>query len=265
MADWKLDFVWAFKIRRADAPQWAAIIHRKNIDFGGFDLINMDSQGGGQWIQPELGKPRHMIRGTPTEVQPIASIEDEIIVPLNALFSLSLFKISDSRIQKAFGHMKMSHPTNLVDCAHVEFMTAWGAGVFGLPAKYKNRDMTTQWSDERIHANQMLDLMAQQLVKICVQTDNSGKFFFNNFMARIFGSKGRKDFACAALYAFTAFFCWLKTFEHDDVQRPGDKAKMGHGGHQMTGHSQYGQNTAAMGHGGGGVIRRGVGDMNPYA
>lgn len=264
ITDWKLDFVWAFKVRRADAPQWAAITHRKNQAFN-FDLIEMDSQGGGQWIQPELARPRQNIRGEVVEVQPIASIEEEVSVPLNSRFILSFFRIQDRRIQKAWGHMRLSHPSNLVDTAHVEFLTAFGAGIIGLPPKLGKRDMSQQWSEERVHANQMLDLMAAQLTRISVRTDNSGKNYFNSYMAREFGVKGKKDFAYAGMYAFTAFFCWLKSFENEWwAVKSKDRAQMASGRQSMT--NGRSQNLAAMTNPGIGVIRAGRrGDLNPYA
>ena len=253
--DWKLDFVWAYKVRKADAPQWAAITHRKNLAFN-FDLICMDSQGGGQWIRPELAKERQNIRGEVVQVQPIACIEDETTVPLNSRFILSMFKITDNRIQKAWGHMRLSHPSNLVDTAHCEFLTAFNSGIIGLPPKLGNRDMTQAWSEERVHANQMLDLMAAQLTRICVRTDNSGKNYFNSYLAREFGSKGRKDFAYAGMYAFTAFFCWLKSNDNQWwTVSPKDRGKMGGGRRNEMGSTDRAQNLAAMANAGIGVLR----------
>jgi hypothetical protein len=210
VTDWNVDFVWGYKIRRADLTQWSALIHRKNMQFH-FDGICMDSQGGGQWLQPELAKDKQKIRGQSVTVQPIASLEEEATAPINSQFILMMFRKTEGRIGNAWSTMRLSHPSNLVDTAHCEFLKAIDNGVVGFPPKLENRDKSLQWSDERLHANQMIDLTASQMMRILVKTAPDGKFFHNTFNAREFGSRGRKDFAYAAMYAFTAFFAWLKS------------------------------------------------------
>ncbi len=217
LTNWKLDFVWAYKVRKAKVNQWSAIIHRKNLDFL-LSGIEMDSQGGGQWIRPELAMDKQRIRDTDVKVRPIGCIEDEGTMSITSQFILSMFKITDAKIHKMWGHMNMRHPDNLNDTSHQEFLEALSHGVVGFPEKLSKRPKKEieGWSQERVHANQMLDLMAFQLTKIAVQTNNDGTTFFSNNGARRFSSKGRKDFAYAGMYAFVAFLAWLKNADDGD-------------------------------------------------
>jgi hypothetical protein len=209
--DFQLDFVWAYKVRKADARQWSGIIHRKHSHFQ-FTRICMDPGGGGIWIKPELMKQKQLIREEEVDCLPIASLEDEIESMVVGQFILSMFKMKDKRIAKLWGQNQFRMPENLVDYAQSEFKEAFEIGAIGLPPKVKDRESgwSDTWSEERVWSNKLLDLCSRQLSKIAVQTNEDGSTYFNQNSARLFSGRGRKDFAYAAMFAFVAFLSWLK-------------------------------------------------------
>jgi hypothetical protein len=213
--DWRLEPCWAYKVRKSDPNAWAALIHRKMSDFGGFALIEMDSQGGGQWIAQTLKNDRQVIKNVDTKVVPIACIEDEATMSLSSSFILSMFRITDYRIQKRWGSLNMRHPSNLINMAHTELCTMMENGIVGLPPRTITRlaGEISGWSEEKKHASLMIDLAVDQLKKICVRTEPDGKTYFNQFGAREFSAKGKKDMAYAFLYSAIGFLAWLKNFE----------------------------------------------------
>ncbi len=217
VTDWQLDWSYAYKVRKADAQQWASIIHKKDVAFN-LAGIMMDSQGGGNWIRPELGKVKLNVAGKDEKHTPIACIEDSGDIMIHARFILSMFKIKDRRVDKLFGHMKLSSPDNLVDAAHSEFFEAWEKGYFGLPPKLSEltEEQMKGWSQERIWACTLLEVMAQQLTRVTVETEPDGTIMLTKNGARKFKVlRGRKDFAYAAMYAYLRFLCWLKGLEQD--------------------------------------------------
>ena len=232
--DWWFDFCWAYKVRKADAPQWSGLLHRKQENFG-FSLMEMDSQGGGAWIRPALGKEKQRIQNKDVIVRPIATQEDERIMSLNALFILSMFRKDDFHINRLWQGMEIQHPGNLYDRAHTEFLTAIQNGIIGFPTRAILRPPgeMEDWSDERKHANLMLDLTANQLMKICVKTNPDGSTYRNGYGAREFSARGKKDMAYAALYCFTAFIAWLKIWDDGDGLKEEDRA--GASGRQQPG------------------------------
>jgi hypothetical protein len=226
--DWWLDFVWAYKVRKADAPDWAAIIHRKekHFDFAG---LLMDPGGGGVWIQPELAKTVQHLAGGEQKVLPIACIEDEATTMVRGKFVLSMFRPTDYRIGQLYGHMNQRHPENLVDSAHTDFQEAWEKGYFGLPPKLKDipEEEKRGWSQERQWAHLLLQVMAKQLTKVTVLTAPDGTVAMTSRNARQFGAKGKKDFAYAGLYAYIRFLAWLKAQEASVRLAPEDEAQCG--------------------------------------
>ena len=212
-----LDWVWAYKVRGADGPQWSAIMHRKDLDFN-ITRIVMDPGGGGNWVRPELKKVRQKIRGMERTVVPIACIEDEQEMPTMGKFSLSMFKISDARLKELWGHMQIQGGDKLVDVAHSEFMEAWGRGYFRMPAKASTlpSGVVQGWSDERKWANLLLQEVGKQLTRITVRTKPDGGTFYTSNNAREFSAKGKKDFAYAAMFAYIAFLSWLKDKQSSD-------------------------------------------------
>lgn len=219
VTDWKLDFVWAYKVRKADGPQWAAIIHRKDGAFN-FDQIVMDPGGGGNWIRPELRKPKQIIGDQEVTVTPIACIEDEADLPVFGKFTLSMFRLKDVKVEGMWGHMNLKATDNLIDVAHQEFCDAWDRGHFGLPPKVKDvpKEVVAGWTDERRWAGHLLEIMVKQLQAINVLTTPEGGTYRSKNGARSFSAKGRKDFAYAAMFAYVAFLVWFKG-NADDFKR----------------------------------------------
>jgi hypothetical protein len=226
LVDWKMDYVWAYRVRRADASQWAAIIHRKHQQFD-FSGIILDPGGGGQWVRPELAKPKQLIRDVETKVRPIACEEDEATM-VTGDFCLVMFKRGDAKIARLWGDLNMRGDDNLVDAAHSEFHEALELGVIGFPRTYRQwgREVTSGWSEEKQWACRLLEMGARQLMKVSVRTNDDGSTYYSKNKAREFSAKGRKDFAYAMMYAFTRALLWIKTYgdEAGDTVPEGDQA-----------------------------------------
>ncbi len=213
--DWFLDFVWAHRIRKADATQWSGIIHRKEEDYRMAGIM-LDPGGGGLWIRPELRKGVQLINGQMRNMVPIASPEDERDMPIRGKFILSMFKLMDPSIKKTWGDMKLANIDGLYDVAHTEFQEAWSLGLFNLPPRIKDlpKDATKDWPAERLEAYELLETMGKQIVSINLKTDENGATKFTKNGAKQFMAKGRKDFAYAGMYAYIKFLTWLK--DHGD-------------------------------------------------
>lgn len=226
--DWKLDFVWAYKVRKADGPQWSGIIHRKDKAFN-FDQIEMDPGGGGNWIRPELRKAKQIIQDQEVTVTPIGCKEDEADMPVFGKLTLSMFKLKDAQIEAMWGHMQLKGTDALTDVAHQEFCDAWEKGYFGLPPKVKTlpREEVAGWTDERRWAALLLEVMVKQLQSINVQTNPDGSTYRSKNQARSFSAKGRKDFAYAAMFAYVAFLVWFKSNADDFKVNPEDEEMCG--------------------------------------
>ena len=213
--DWNLDWVWAYRVRKADAAQWGAIMHRKDRSFK-FAGIMMDPGGGGQWVRMELKKGMQNISGNPTPVIPIACPEDEAEMPSQGNFVLSMFRMMDPAIQKMWGDMQLVNLDGLYDKVHSEFQEAWMLGMFGLPTPIKDmpKSEVSGWSIEKVAALDLIETMAKQITSINVKTDELGGTKFSKNGAKQFICKGRKDFAYAGMYAFAKFMAWLR--DHGD-------------------------------------------------
>jgi hypothetical protein len=211
LRDMELDFIWAYQVRGADGEQWAAILQRKHLHFG-FSRIVMDPNGGGQWIRPELAKARREVPGENVRVRPIACIEDEEKLPMNSEFILSMFSWQDTRISELWSECPRRHDDNLYDLAHSEFHEAISNRLIGLPERLNDRpqQQTAEWTEERKHANRLLQKMAIQLTRVFVKTNENGTTFTSAHGARLYSARGNKDFAYAGMYAYVAFREWLK-------------------------------------------------------
>lgn len=222
-AHWYLDYVWAYKVRKASAPQWGAIVHHKHQQFD-FSGIMMDHGGGGVWIKDELAKSRQLIQGVETKVIPIGRMEDEATMPVNGRFILSMFKIGDASITKLWGSHRLVNDSNVIDHAHEEFYDALANGIIGfLPDRRRfDKDFYATWSEEKKHASQMIVMGANQLTRIVVKTNDDGTTFLNKTGAREFSAKGRKDFAYAMILAFVKFLMWVQTYADEEEDSVSD-------------------------------------------
>lgn len=226
--DWNLDWVWAYRVRNADAAQWAAIIHRKELSFG-FAGLMMDPGGGGQWVRLELKKGIQKISGTDTPVTPIAIPEEEEEFYVQAKFTLSMFRMMDPAIQSKWGTMQLINQDGLYDKVHSEFQEAWLLGCFGLPRPAKDvpKEEFETWSAEKVSALDLIQTMARQITSINVKTDEFGGTKFSKNGAKQFICKGRKDFAYAGMYAHVKFLTWLKAHGDEFVIPEEDAAMCG--------------------------------------
>lgn len=222
-----LSFNWAYRVRKADAPQWSAIIHLKHRHFQ-FAGIGMDGGGGGIWIRPELKKTNQLIRGSNQLVRPIACLEDEADTMVMGEFILSMFKPLDIRIQQVWGDMNMRGLDNLTDLAHTEFTEGLRQGIgFPLQAKKRNPEELKKWRDEKLEAAKLVELIGAQLLAISVRTEDDGTTYYSKQGARSFSSKKRKDFAYAGMIAWLRFLMWLRKGENDVALAKEDAALCG--------------------------------------
>jgi hypothetical protein len=211
----KLSWCYAYKVRKADAPAWSGIIHQKHAHFG-FTGLMMDPGGGGNWIRPELAKVSQKIRGIDTIVRPIACLEDEQTMMMNAEFILSMFILKDLRVAQVFGNMNLAGPENLNDMAHTELVEAIANIGFPIPVA-RTLDETSPFlpgqfaSDEERHASTLVELIGTQLMGVFFQLNDDGTTFYTRRNARVFGSKKRKDFAYAAMMAYFRFLLWMRS------------------------------------------------------
>jgi hypothetical protein len=217
--DWQLDYVWAYKVRKADAPQWASVIHLKDRHFK-FAGVMLDHGGGGQWIKPELAKERQSINDVDTIVIPITTLDDSSTATANPC--LCMFSKSDDLIKQKWETIKGDD--NLIDIAHTELLEAMQRGRVGFPRPYSEveHEEREKWGQERYWSNLLLDLARQQLASISVETTDEGKWALTKNNAKKFDSRGKKDFAYACVHAYTRFLVWLKCSERDWMPKEED-------------------------------------------
>lgn len=206
-SDWILDFVWMRVLRKADAEQWSGLIHEKHQDFG-FDMILMDLGGGGQWIAPELRKPRQNIRDATVECKPITgrsapSIEGDMI--------LVMLSRGEESIKALWPELKHAHGDDVLkDGANTMFQTALTKGTVGLPVRHQERQPAPLWVEERVWASRLLGgVLPAQAMKVNAETNEDGSWRLTRNNARIFRSSGRDDLVDAARNAYVAFRIWL--------------------------------------------------------
>lgn len=215
---------YAYKVRGADAPQWAAIVHRKQEHFG-FTRICMDPGGGGLWIEPELKKEEQTIRGIVRKVRPIATIEDEQGMMIMADFILIMFRPRDKRIGDTWPNVTNLRWENLIDFGHTELTEAMKLGIISLPPPLNEigQELTNLWHDEKRWASILVSDgkkgIGAQLMRIVVMTNDDGTIARTKTStpARSFGSNDKKDFAYAFMMAYCAFLSWVRSGNTDIV------------------------------------------------
>lgn len=220
ISDWRLDFVWAFKVKGADVSQWSGLIHQKEKHFN-FTGICMDHGGGGNWIKPELAKEKQIINDVQIKCLPIVTEDDTTVN--NGNYCLVMFTNHDDSIKRKWDSLKGAD--NLIDCAHSELKDAIEHVCIGFPPPFAeiSIDEKNKWDDERVWASKLLDLTRSQLSKISVLTKEDGTFIFTKNNAHVFNTKGKKDdFAYAAVHAYTRFLIWIK-FGGKDYDLPEDE------------------------------------------
>jgi hypothetical protein len=207
VADWDLRYVWAYKVRNADVGQWSGLMHQKEKHFG-LSGICMDHGGGGIWIRPELGKKKQIIHDVPVECVPIVTMDDTTVTHGN--YILVMFNRSDDCIRRKWDSLKGED--NLIDAAHCELKETIDNGAIAFPKPFGEilPDVRNKWSEEKQWANRLLDLTRHQLESISVLTTTEGTYLLTRNMAHQFEGKGKKDFAYAAVHAYTRFLIWLQ-------------------------------------------------------
>lgn len=207
-ADWIFEYVWAYRVRKADPREWSGLIHAKHQQFK-LTRLCMDPQGGGYGIMNLLNKSRQLVNQSETLCTPICSVNDEGVVLGD--FILTLFKRSDPGI-KALWPL-LAGDDVLVDVMHVAFQMALDHGQIALPPKFEEtpEEIRKAFSPEQEWASRLLTLMGRQLSNIRVATKEDGSWDMTARNARRFSAIGLKDVAYAGIYAYVAFLSWLKT------------------------------------------------------
>lgn len=219
-ADWIFEYVWAYRVRKADPREWSGLIHAKHQQFK-LTRLCLDPQGGGYGIMNLLNKSRQLINQSETLCTPICSVNDEGVVMGD--FILTLFKQSDPGIKALWPLLAGSDV--LVDVMHVAYQMALDHGQIALPPKFEEtpEEIRKNFTPEQEWASRLLTLMGRQLTNIRVATKENGSWDMTSRNARRFSAIGLKDIAYAGIYAYVAFLSWLKTNgEEFDLDQQGD-------------------------------------------
>ena len=227
-SDWLFEFVWSYRVRgernkkalrdaEAEAEtlfaqragDWSGLIHQTHQRFN-LDGIMMDSQGGGQFIWPELNKTRQRIGGMDRECVPIAAVGDSSVG--NAHFILCMFK---KEFLDALWPLMSPGVDGLLTAAHLAFQDMVAHGEILYPKPYNDRPAseTAGWPLEKKWALKNLDAGRAQLVNVAVATTDTGEWDLTRNNCFKFAAMGKKDLAYSQLYAFVRALLWLKQGE----------------------------------------------------
>ena len=89
------------------------------------------------------------------------------------------------------------------------------------------KEEVRRWPQEKQWALQNLTALRKQLVNVTVATKEDGSFVFTKRNARMFSSRGKKDFVSAAMYCRMAFLMWLRSDNWRSAIAPEDEAGCG--------------------------------------
>ena len=228
LCDWRLDYVWARRIRGWSASTWSAYIHLKHQHFG-FSKICLDWNGGGNYIMGELLKTKQDLTGAITHVRPIARPEERSV--LDASYVLTMYSRNDGGIQSLWPDLPGDD--NLNQAMHTSFQEGLMQQMFAFPAPFSERppEETAHWPEELVWANRCLSgpageggsaVVRDQLENIFVNTTTDGTWITTRHGALTFDSRGKKDLAYSAILAYVGFLVWLKNWEFDLETETGD-------------------------------------------
>lgn len=210
VGDWLPEFVWAYRLRSANADQWSGFIHQKHKHFN-LDGILMDPNGGGYWLCPKLASNRQSINGIETEVTPIRRLDDP--GSGNEFLILNLFSREDTAITTQWQFLKGDD--NMYEAMHNEFQDAVerAAVAFPKPFNERKRETTEGWPQEKQWALKTLDAAREQLMNIQVAKQDNGEWLLTRNHAKSFSASGKKDLAYACIFAYVRFLLWLRMCE----------------------------------------------------
>jgi hypothetical protein len=78
------------------------------------------------------------------------------------------------------------------------------------------KDQWNSWSVERQEALKLIHRGLWQLVRVTYRTNDDGSTYFSpTHQCREFGSKSKKDFGYAMMYAFVRALMFIKSFEDE--------------------------------------------------
>jgi hypothetical protein len=223
LSDWLFEYVWAYRVRGPKVrkhqdegvffaqrtSEWSGLIHRCHQHFG-LAGIMMDSQGGGQFIWPELNKGRQTIGGIERECVPIATVDDSSVG--NAHFILTLFM---REYLEPIWPILAPGVDSLLTAMHTAYQESVEHAelLFPKPFNERPRSETEGWPVEQQWALKNLDTMRGQLIDIQVATKDNGEYDLTRNGAKRFLATGKKDLAYAGIYAYVRALLWLKAGE----------------------------------------------------
>lgn len=211
--DFELAYVHARKCRNLSGREWSGLIHRDNDRFQ-LAKICMDPGGAGLIIRREMAERAQLIHGMEVDRLPITTPDDTRVV--TGLPKLVLFKRGDPGMDVLFPSLPGDDV--LLSHAHLEFKQIIDtAGVMFPPAEF-TRDQMAGWPEEQMWASKNLKEVVDQLAGVTALTNDEGIYLLTARNAHRFGSRGKKDLAYAAMYAYMAFLVWLKSGELADSE-----------------------------------------------
>lgn len=212
-ADYQVDAVHAVRFKDTDAEEWSGAIHALHEDFG-FTFILIDQGGGGgDYISPQLGKERQVVRGVEKKCVPIVSRSEPAI---HAHFILLTFLRTEDGMKKLWPDLAHARGDDVLkDRANTELKTAVDRAVIGLPMEHDDREKNCPetmktWLPEQVAASKLLTYTKRQCLNYTALLAPDGQsWLMSSNGAKKFVCKGKDDFHDAFRNAYVAFRLWL--------------------------------------------------------
>ena len=215
-ADYRVDPVFAQKIKNYGGVEWAGLIQELERDFQ-FARILIDLGGGGDFIEPELRKARAKIEGFETEVVPIVKQDDmagEVCKPI-----LHFLLRRDPGIAKLWPTLANARGGDVLKfMANSALRTAIEKGFVSMmpPHHERPRELLATWLPKRMFASILLSqTLKKQLESFGVEMTDKGVWKTTANGVPVFKSKIRDDFHDAYRNAYIAFKIWLNERDQD--------------------------------------------------
>ena len=211
--DWRFDFISAAKVADGDAEKISARVHQLHQAYG-FAYIVGDAGGGGDFVTPQLKKPRQVWNEVPFETRPIALTGDNTVV--DAYFILSVMKRTDDGIRELWPELATARGDDMLKYfANLQFRAALQRQTIGWPRDHNyqwamGRSYFAGWPEEKMWASRLLTLAAHQCQKYGVLTNDDGTWKTTSNGGLLFTCEGKDDFHDASRNCYTAFRVWLK-------------------------------------------------------
>ncbi len=230
------DFLYAdvyHRTMRGILPdQWSGWVHGMHESFG-FSGIALDAGAGGAGIatgkylgEREQRIPTEIHQGGANEPSVIRSFAVRSVRPIvtpdlmvaDGQPILCLMKRGDPGVDLAFadGMRRWDGDDNFVDAMHTEYHSALEGGSIAYLPSFDEvpKEVHAGWSQERIACLRLAGASAAQLKGISVATKTHGdghiEYAMTKHGAKQFFASGRKDLAYSKIYAWVAFYIWMR-------------------------------------------------------